>query len=163
MHKALKSLDLALIMGGPRQQVPIDQLVARVAAQISDRPTVTMPAHNTSNHCSKSQVSGRQDSIPRVQLPSLDCFLHEYLLPRSPLIITHMMEHWPAMGAGGGSRQWANLEYIRRVAGKRTVPVEIGEHYMADGWGQTLMTLDDFVTKHIHDDTAVVNSSSKLV
>ena len=36
-----------------------------------------------------------------------------------------------------------------RVAGPRTVPVEVGRHYMAEGWGQRLMTLSDFIKLHI--------------
>ena len=36
-----------------------------------------------------------------------------------------------------------------RVAGPRTVPVEVGRHYMAEGWGQRLMTLSDFIQLHI--------------
>jgi hypothetical protein len=29
------------------------------------------------------------------------------------------------------------------------VPVELGQHYLQEGWGTSLMTLDDFITQHM--------------
>lgn len=34
---------------------------------------------------------------------------------------------------------------LLQVAGRRTVPVEVGSHYLAEGWGTQLMTLADFI------------------
>jgi len=34
---------------------------------------------------------------------------------------------------------------LSQVAGRRTVPVEVGSHYLAEGWGTRLMTLQDFI------------------
>jgi lysine-specific demethylase 8 len=34
---------------------------------------------------------------------------------------------------------------MHQVAGRRTVPVEVGTHYLAEGWGTRLMTLDAFI------------------
>jgi hypothetical protein len=45
------------------------------------------------------------------------------------------MAHWPAL------RRWRDPEYLRRVAGCRTVPVEVGAHYLHGAWTQELMTL----------------------
>ena len=42
---------------------------------------------------------------------------------RLPAIITGAMSHWPAMGAGDGSRAWNNLRYLKSVAGLRTVRI----------------------------------------
>ena len=39
------------------------------------------------------------------------------------------------------------MQYIVKVAGNRTVPVEVGEHYLQEGWGQKLMLLSDFIEK----------------
>lgn len=36
-----------------------------------------------------------------------------------------------------------------QVAGRRTVPVELGQHYLQEGWGTQLMTLDNFITQHM--------------
>lgn len=53
------------------------------------------------------------------------------------------MDHWPAM------QRWQSLDYLLGVAGLRTVPVEVGRHYLADGWGQRLMPLSDFIRHHV--------------
>jgi hypothetical protein len=45
--------------------------------------------------------------------------------------------------------RWRDLGYLEGVAGARTVPVEVGRHYLADGWGQQLMTLADFIKGHV--------------
>lgn len=51
------------------------------------------------------------------------------------------IKHWPALS------KWRNLQYLTRLAGNRTVPVEVGEHYLQEGWGQKLMLLSDFIKK----------------
>jgi hypothetical protein len=38
-------------------------------------------------------------------------------------------------------------------AGFRTVPIEVGKHYLEEGWGQQLMTVRDFIEKHIQGDS----------
>ena len=47
------------------------------------------------------------------------------------------------------------MQYLARVAGNRTVPVEVGEHYLQEGWGQKLMLLSDFIKKLAPDNTEV--------
>ena len=58
------------------------------------------------------------------------------------------MEDWPAR------ERWRDAGYLRRVAGSRTVPVEVGRHYLAQGWGQDLMPLADFLDNHLLQPTA---------
>jgi len=50
---------------------------------------------------------------------SLDKFLKDHYLSRSPVIISDCMAHWPA------SAKWNDEDYLLRVAGDRTVPVEV--------------------------------------
>lgn len=50
---------------------------------------------------------------------SLEGFLREYFLCCSPVIITDCMAHWPARS------KWNDMNYLRRIAGDRTVPVEV--------------------------------------
>ncbi len=49
------------------------------------------------------------------------------------------MEHWPAM------TRWKDMDYLLEVAGDRTVPVEVGENYLTEGWGQQLMLVSDLL------------------
>ena len=50
---------------------------------------------------------------------SLEGFLREYFISGSPVIISDSMAHWPAR------TKWNDMDYLRRVAGDRTVPVEV--------------------------------------
>ncbi len=53
------------------------------------------------------------------------------------------MTHWPAL------ERWQHPEYLLAVAGQRTVPIELGKHYLAEGWGQSLISLGDFLRRHV--------------
>lgn len=50
---------------------------------------------------------------------SLEGFLREHFLCGSPVIISDSMAHWPAR------IKWNDVDYLKRVAGDRTVPVEV--------------------------------------
>lgn len=50
---------------------------------------------------------------------SLEGFLCDYFLPGYPVIIADGMAHWPARS------KWNDLNYLKKVAGCRTVPVEV--------------------------------------
>jgi len=41
------------------------------------------------------------------------------------------------------------VSYLRSVAGFRTVPVEIGQHYVHAEWSQQLMPLNQFLDVYI--------------
>lgn len=66
-----------------------------------------------------------------------------------------VMDGWPAMGqpgrGSGDIHDWSNPSYLRAVAGRRTVPVEIGGSYTGEGWRQELMTIGDFIERYIED------------
>lgn len=54
------------------------------------------------------------------------------------------MDFWPAMTES----RWS-LEYLRKVAGYRTVPIEIGSKYTDDTWSQSLTTVNEFIDNYI--------------
>ena len=41
------------------------------------------------------------------------------------------------------------MEYLKKVAGMRTVPIEVGKTYLEETWSQKLMTLSDFIDLHV--------------
>lgn len=45
--------------------------------------------------------------------------------------------------------RWQSPAYLAGLAGLRTIPVELGRHYLADGWGQRLMRFSDFLRLHM--------------
>lgn len=56
---------------------------------------------------------------------SLEGFLRDYILPGAPVIISDGMAHWPA------TSKWNDMNYLKRVAGFRTVPVEVIDFALA--------------------------------
>ena len=142
------------------------------SGQRSEQHTMTMSQKRKSSDCDLScdetkiirseQKSGSEEdldhfeySIPyfsnqpknrikRVKDLSLDEFRDNYLLPKVPVIITDCMNDWPAMS----DRKWS-VDYIRRVAAYRTVPIEIGSKYTDEEWSQKLLTIKQFIRDFI--------------
>ncbi|XP_075686477.1 bifunctional peptidase and arginyl-hydroxylase JMJD5 [Rhinoderma darwinii] len=86
-------------------------------------------------------------TIPTVRCPSLENFRHNCLLPQKAVILEGVIDHWPCM------KKWS-VEYIQKVAGCRTVPVELGSRYTDAEWSQSLMTVNDFINNYILDQPA---------
>jgi hypothetical protein len=59
-----------------------------------------------------------------------------------PVVIAGALAGWPAL------RKWGDPAYLAAAAGHRTVPVEVGGHYMSAGWGQRLMSLRGFLRSY---------------
>lgn len=91
----------------------------------------------------------KKKEIARVSCPSMEVFEREYLCEQRPVIITDTLGHWPALS----NRRWS-LEYLRQVAGYRTVPIEIGSKYTDDSWTQKLMTVNQFIDHYIKVDSS---------
>jgi hypothetical protein len=83
------------------------------------------------------------NSVARRHMPSLESFLCEHMLQEQPVILTGVVSQWPAF------EKWQDLQYFKRVAGLRTVPVEVGETYVAEKWRQELMTVEKFVEMYM--------------
>ncbi|KAM6905424.1 lysine-specific demethylase 8 [Xenentodon cancila] len=83
-------------------------------------------------------------AVPRIKCPSLESFKTNYLLPLQPVILEGVIGHWPAFS----NHPWS-IDYLRSVAGCRTVPVEVGSRYTDEDWSQTLLTVGDFIDRYI--------------
>ncbi|XP_047251659.1 uncharacterized protein LOC107856965 [Capsicum annuum] len=63
---------------------------------------------------------------------SLEAFLKDHYLSGSPVVIRDSMDQWPA------KNKWNGMNYLRKVAGFRTVPIEpsrVGLNLCQDGAG----------------------------
>lgn len=72
---------------------------------------------------------------------SLEGFLREHFISGSPVIISDSMDHWPAKD------RWSDMNNIKKVAGFRTVPVEVGKNYLSTDWKQELITISEFLER----------------
>eukprot|EP01128_Nolandella_sp_AFSM9_P001450 TRINITY_DN1158_c7_g1_i1.p1 TRINITY_DN1158_c7_g1~~TRINITY_DN1158_c7_g1_i1.p1 ORF type:complete len:401 (-),score=76.91 TRINITY_DN1158_c7_g1_i1:26-1084(-) len=80
--------------------------------------------------------------LPVIDSPSLVSFM-QILTESQPVILKGISQSWPCLS------KWNDLSYLRSVAGYRTVPVEVGSHYAAQNWNQSLMTLNEFIDQFL--------------
>ncbi|XP_053953685.1 bifunctional peptidase and arginyl-hydroxylase JMJD5 isoform X2 [Anastrepha ludens] len=79
--------------------------------------------------------------IPVLDCPSVEDFRTKCFMTQQPALLLNTIAHWPAM------QKWRNLNYLHKLAGNRTVPIEIGAIYTADEWSQQLVKIQDFLRR----------------
>lgn len=147
LQTALKSIDLGLLLGAPlnlNEELLTDTakyLALEIDELRSDSSTSNIKIGNEPLNTSvyKNLIA---KEIPIVNIPSLEQFNESYFIPQIPVKLKGCMDQWPAC------KRWLNVNYLLKIAGDRTVPIEIGSHYLDENWSQKLMTLKDFILKH---------------
>ena len=153
---ALRAVDMCLLMGGPQsrqvarkraqQLMPLVQVDIDPGGESERERQQTLSLRCPSLRLGMTVGLAKRHAIKRISAPSISKFLNDHINPSIPVIITGAMNHWPAMS---GERRWSNLNYLRRVAGPRLVPVEIGENYLHEDWSQQLLPLSDFIDRFV--------------
>eukprot|EP00026_Physarum_polycephalum_P005170 Phypoly_transcript_05200.p1 GENE.Phypoly_transcript_05200~~Phypoly_transcript_05200.p1 ORF type:complete len:411 (-),score=58.03 Phypoly_transcript_05200:13-1245(-) len=155
---AIEALDKGLLMGGPLFQEKIKKMISEIQ-EIAYKTSRTRESENCAHDERPTKLQRIEPQIPeftinpeyeikRVAAPSMQQFFREYMTPKIPVIITGCMDHWPALN----QRDWSDLEYLKKVAGMRTVPIEVGKTYLEETWSQKLMTFGDFIDQHVDPD-----------
>ncbi|XP_036139428.1 bifunctional peptidase and arginyl-hydroxylase JMJD5 isoform X2 [Monomorium pharaonis] len=75
--------------------------------------------------------------------PSMQTFYNKIFMPKLPALLTDCINHWKAL------KLWKNPNYLNKIAGSRTVPIEIGSRYTEDDWTQHLINFSEFLQKHV--------------
>ncbi|XP_062196164.1 lysine-specific demethylase JMJ30-like isoform X3 [Phragmites australis] len=161
---ALRALDMGLIMGGGLLRAELEDAVARVVADHrgSDEG-------ETGGFCGdvekwKEGLAGDRDladvlkllpvkslsckQIERRSCISLEAFIRDYFLCESPVILSGCIDNWPAR------TKWKDIKYLERIAGDRTVPVEVGKNYVCTEWKQELITFSQFLERMWSSDSS---------
>ncbi|XP_070340757.1 bifunctional peptidase and arginyl-hydroxylase JMJD5 isoform X3 [Equus asinus] len=149
---ALKICDMGLLMGAAILGDILIKVAAILQTHLLSRkrpaqgPTQEQPSTKKARneHVSIPDMKSER-TVPRLHCPSLQYFRKHFLVPERPVILEGVADHWPCM------KKWS-LEYIQEVAGCRTVPVEVGSRYTDEEWSQTLMTVNEFISKYIVDE-----------
>lgn len=167
--KALRCLDLACLMGGNLWRPVVSHFISDLVPLLNDSDAnnnssvdslagylvpdkkLEMEGDNAFLSSPPPQPlppgslgsSSLSHPVPRHHVLSLEAFATDYLLPQHPVVISGAMNTWPAL------KNWQLVDYWRRHAGARTVPVEVGKNYMVEGWGQQLMLFSDFLDNHL--------------
>ncbi|KAJ7947521.1 Lysine-specific demethylase [Quillaja saponaria] len=155
LKEALRILDMGLIMGGMLLREDLDSAIDKVSAARNLR--VSKEGYEGFGKSDRRLVNedfNVAEVLQRLPVKSLSCkivvkrsalslegFMREYYLSGFPVIIGDCMTHWPA------KTKWNNMEYLTRVAGNRTVPVEIGKNYLCSEWKQELIALSEFLRR----------------
>ncbi|XP_032442882.1 lysine-specific demethylase 8 [Xiphophorus hellerii] len=161
--QAIRTCDMGLLMGAA-----IMENILQVIVRILQREIRTL-AKGGDNHenieAKKRKIASPhvglikdELSVPRIKCPSLESFNANYLLPLKPVILEGIIDHWPALN----NHPWS-IEYLRSVAGCRTVPVEVGSRYTDEDWSQTLLTVNEFIDKYILNKVQESESDHKAV
>ncbi|XP_074292569.1 lysine-specific demethylase JMJ30 [Silene latifolia] len=148
--ETLKVLDMGLIMGGALLKSDVECAIDKVMEMRESvengegvRRVLFCSADFNEDEVSKvlpvkslcSKLVAKRAGL------SLEGFLCDYFLAGSPVIISDSMSHWPARS------RWNSLDYLNRVAGGRTVPVEVGKNYLCTEWKQELITFSQFLER----------------
>ncbi|XP_064448944.1 bifunctional peptidase and arginyl-hydroxylase JMJD5 isoform X3 [Mirounga angustirostris] len=149
---ALKACDMGLLMGAA---IHGDILIKVAAVLQAHLPSGKRPGPGPAQE-QPSMKKAREDPVsvpdvalerpvPRLRCPSLQHFRKQFLVPGRPVILEGVADQWPCM------TKWS-LEYIQDIAGCRTVPVEVGSRYTDEDWSQTLMTVNEFISRYIRSE-----------
>lgn len=145
--EAIRQLDMVLIVAGapgPAREDAVFTLLRLTQARLSDSPRPTKrPRPNPTP--SPTPLSAPYITHPLQRFtPDTAPDLSTYLEGASskPFVVTGGCLEWPAAQVG----RWDSARYLSGVAGRgRVVPVEVGGDYTEEGWGQRVMSFDEFL------------------
>ena len=154
---SMRALDIAALVGGPAFRDEVDRAIAAAQTALDaqrpqkrpradDGPLDALPllGEPPEGGAPPLPPSSGVGGIARAELPPQESFLTEHMAGEGvPLLITGLVDTWPA------AQRWRDPAYLLRVAGARTVPVEVGEHYLTASWRQELMPLARFLEAHL--------------
>lgn len=127
----------------PRKLAKRDkQEATELAMSASENISAPIDGQENSQSVEATAHNGRE--VPRYCCPSVEMFHATFFDLQHPVVITDAIGYWPALT----SHKWS-LRYLRRIAGSRTVPVEIGSRYTDEDWTQKLMTVNEFIDQYV--------------
>ncbi|KAF8654569.1 hypothetical protein HU200_061766 [Digitaria exilis] len=155
---ALRALDMGLIMGGGLLRAELEDAISRVVADrrgANGGEAEGVADGNVERW--KEGIAGDRDladvlkllpvkslsckQIERRTCISLETFIHDYFKCESPVILSGCIDHWPAR------TKWKDINYLERIAGDRTIPVEVGKHHPCTESKQELITFSQFLER----------------
>ena len=139
----VRACDRGLLMGATVEHNPLHS----AAATLNPFARLAALGRHANTEADEAPVTQEDTAIvsrplAAVTCPALDRFLLCYMERALPVKLLGVISHWPAL------KKWC-LPYFRKVAGARTVPVEVGARYTDSSWYQRLMTLDEYFTEYV--------------
>ncbi|KAJ3026253.1 UNVERIFIED_CONTAM: Lysine-specific demethylase 8 [Siphonaria sp. JEL0065] len=158
---ALRAADLALLRGGVGDWAAVTKRLITKAVEIKEsceqdwtpKATQTSPKKKYIPPPPQFLKTKNARSIPRVDARSLSVeeFTKQYMeaSPPRPVILTHVVDSWPAF------TRWKDVEYLKRVAEGRLVPVETyakedaGQSFLSKSWSHQIIPLDEYIARFV--------------
>ncbi|XP_028267157.1 lysine-specific demethylase 8 isoform X2 [Parambassis ranga] len=147
--EAVRTCDMGLLMGA----AIMDNILQRIVRILQNKIRKAAKEEAEDDHAKVKRIKPESRlfpvikeelAVPRLKCPSLENFNRNYLLPLKPVILEGVIDHWPAF-----NKHFWSIEYLRSLAGCRTVPVEVGSRYTDEDWSQTLLTVNEFIDRYI--------------
>lgn len=120
-----------------QSELPEMHRTSTITTTISSPPPQLPQTFPTTN----TPIPKIKHPLARLDNPELDTFHTHMHHKRTPVILTHTIDHWPAL------HKWPNPQYWlqRTIQGRRLVPVELGKSYTDEGWGQRIVRFTEFL------------------
>ena len=161
LRDLVKMCDLGLLLGGPdimggaleilaqniTDHLASDFRLSEETGPVSKKAKLCLTSCDINQH--KLPLPLPLQDIPVLECPDIPSFVSDCKAPMLVTKLTGAMEDWPALAS------WS-VERLRRLAGPRTVPVEIGRRYTDQDWTQQLMTVEDFAKDFLTDNCSRV-------
>ncbi|XP_054812063.1 lysine-specific demethylase JMJ30 isoform X2 [Prosopis cineraria] len=154
--EALRALDMGLIMGGSLLKNDLSSAVGRVSERVrnirasgeshegfgkSEQRLLDHELNQAEVYKLLPLNSLSHKIVEKRSALSLERFLEDYYRSGSPVIISDCMAHWPA------KTKWNDIDYLKRIAGDRTIPVEVGKNHLCAQWKKELITFSEFLQR----------------
>jgi hypothetical protein len=147
--QVLYRLDIGLMMGDDQYRDFIHDLIESVHNVVISLYPIQLPmetneaAKDTSRLTMLMNRSDKSSRIPIVRNMSLQMFKNEFMNTNTPVIINVNDKDELA------DPDLLDLNLLMNIAGYRTVPVELGDDYLADDWSQNLMFFHEYIEKYM--------------
>lgn len=145
LRNIINQIDKGILLGAPLPSVP--NLLTTIATKLNSYCTEDSGAKI---NLEEILINYKEDSdlisnYPErhFERPSMQTFYNKIFVPKLPAILTDCMSHWKALTL------WKNPNYLNKIAGSRTVPIEIGSSYTEEDWTQHLVNFSEFLQKHV--------------
>ncbi|CAG9784896.1 unnamed protein product [Diatraea saccharalis] len=140
-----KVIDFGIMFGCPVDEEP--DLLQKCASYLN---SLGLLPHSTTEMSNQSEEIVNIDSnkynahvVEAIECPSMEHFYKNYIVAEKPVVLKNCINHWPAL------TKWKDQNYFIKLAGPRTVSIEIGRDYTEAEWTQKLMTIEEFIKNFI--------------
>lgn len=146
LDKCTWDLDCGLLLGQPLDKHP--SLLTN-CLQILQKSTSEDEMLSNEDHVLnveepiRDACASSDDGVAVLRCPSIETYQNNYFNKRIPVILTECINHWPAL------KLWTQKDYLIRMAGNRTVPIEIGQNYTTENWSQDLVKFRKFFERQL--------------